>query len=39
MVVNKNGLEVTVDFGDGTCDALVTISYPNGATEEVTLED
>jgi hypothetical protein len=39
MVVNKNGLEVTVDFGDGTCDTIVTISYPNGATEEVTLED
>lgn len=39
MTVNKNGLEVTVDFGDGTCDNIATIIYPNGATEEVTLGD
>ncbi|NNE02645.1 MAG: hypothetical protein HKN52_05705 [Eudoraea sp.] len=39
MDVNKNGLQVTVDFGDGTCDAIVTIIYPNGATEDVTIDD
>ena len=39
MDVNKNGLEVTVDFGDGTCDNIATIIYPNGATEDVTLGD
>lgn len=39
MEVNKNGLQVTVDFGDGTCDAIVTIIYPNGASEDVTLDD
>lgn len=37
MVVSKNGLEVTVDFGDGTCDDKATVIYPNGATEEITL--
>ena len=39
MTVNKNGLEVGVDFGDGSCDDIATIIYPNGATEEVTLGD
>jgi len=37
MVVSKNGLAVTVDFGNGDCDDKATIIYPNGATEEVTL--
>ncbi len=39
MEVSKNGLQVTVDFGDGSCDNIATIIYPNGATEEVTLGD
>jgi len=37
MVVSKNGLAVTVDFGNGDCDDVATIIYPNGATEEITL--
>jgi len=37
MVVAKNGLAVTVDFGNGECDNIATIIYPNGATEEITL--
>ena len=37
MVVEKNGLEITVDFGDGECDDQAIIIYPNGATEEITL--
>lgn len=37
MTVNKNGLAVDVDFGDGTCDNKATLIYPNGATEEITL--
>lgn len=37
MDVSKNGLEIGVDFGDGNCDNLVTLTYPNGATEEVAL--
>lgn len=39
MDVNKNGLEVTVDFGDGSCDDIVTVIYPNGATEDVSIGD
>ena len=37
MVVSKNGLEITVDFGNGDCDDKATLIYPNGATEEITL--
>ena len=37
MVVSKNGLAVTVDFGNGDCDDKATLIYPNGATEEITL--
>lgn len=37
MTVSKNGLAVTVDFGNGDCDDVATIIYPNGATEEITL--
>lgn len=39
MVVGKNGLSVTIDFGDGSCDAIATVLYPNGATEEVNLDE
>lgn len=39
MNVNKNGLQVTVDFGDGTCDNIATIIYPNGASDDVTIGD
>jgi len=27
------GMEVTVDYGTGTCDKLVTITYPGGSKE------
>ncbi|TAI48801.1 hypothetical protein [Flagellimonas allohymeniacidonis] len=37
MDVEKNGLTVNVDFGDGECDDKATLTYPNGATEELTL--
>ncbi len=37
MVVTKNGLAITVDFGDGDCDDQATLIYPNGVTEEITL--
>lgn len=33
MDLTKNGLEIGVDFGDGTCDNNVIITYPNGAKE------
>ena len=37
MVVSKNGLAVTVDFGNGECDDVATLIYPDGATEEISL--
>ena len=37
MTINKNGLAIDVDFGDGTCDDKATVIYPNGATEEISL--
>lgn len=37
MDVNKNGLGIDVDFGDGTCDNQATVIYPNGATEVIDL--
>ncbi|MBT8183966.1 MAG: hypothetical protein KJN76_03930 [Eudoraea sp.] len=39
MDLNKNGLEVSVDFGDGSCDDIVTVLYPNGASEDVSIKD
>ena len=33
MDIEKNGLEIGVDFGDGACDNEVTLAYPNGARE------
>jgi len=37
MDVSKNGLQVSVDFGDGSCDNVVTVIYPNGAMEALEL--
>ncbi len=37
MVVSKNGLAVTIDFGNGECDDVATLIYPNGASEEISL--
>jgi len=39
MNIEKNGLVFTVDFGEGTCDDKATIEYPNGETEEFTLNN
>lgn len=39
MVLNKNGLIVDVDLGNGTCDDLATLTYPDGTKEEITLKD
>lgn len=33
MDLSKNGLSLTADLGDGTCDNLAMITYPNGAQE------
>jgi len=37
--LNKNGLAVTVDFGDGSCDNRATVLYPNGVEEEINLDN
>jgi hypothetical protein len=37
MDVIKNGFGITVDFGDGSCDSLITLIYPSGATREINL--
>jgi len=39
MELSKNGLEVNVDFGDGTCDDIALLIYPDGSTEEISLKD
>jgi len=39
MQLNKNGLKVDVDLGDGTCDDLATVTYPDGTTEEISIKD
>ena len=38
MLLNKNGLEVSVDFGDGGCDDSASVIYPDGTTEDFTLD-
>jgi hypothetical protein len=39
MELNKNGLSVDIDFGDGTCDDIATMTYPDGTEEEIRLRD
>ena len=39
MNVSKNGLSVNVDFGDGTCNDVAILTYPNGVEEEIILRD
>jgi len=37
--VSKNEQKVSLDFGNGECDALVTLNYPDGTTKEISLKD
>lgn len=39
MDVEKNGLEVTVDLGNGECDDKAIVEYPDGTEEEISLKD
>lgn len=39
MQLSKNGLEVDVDFGDGTCDDTALLIYPDGTSQEISLKD
>ncbi|WP_373519364.1 hypothetical protein [Pricia sp.] len=38
MLLSKNGLEVSVDFGDGSCDEVAELAYPNGSKENISLK-
>ncbi len=38
MNLAKNGLKVSVDFGDGSCDAVAELAYPDGSSENITLK-
>ncbi|MCG2459304.1 hypothetical protein K8352_00925 [Flavobacteriaceae bacterium F89] len=38
LEISKNGLNVSVNYGDGTCDDMATLVYPDGTTEEFTLD-
>lgn len=37
--LDKNGLTAVVDFGNGSCDASAILTYPNGTTQPISLED
>ncbi|MEE9363482.1 MAG: hypothetical protein V3U92_12870 [Cellulophaga sp.] len=39
MEITKNDYKVSVDFGDGACDAIATLTKPDGSSEEITLDD
>ncbi len=39
MLLNKNGLEVSVDFGDGSCDDIAELGYPDGTKESISLKE
>ncbi len=38
MNFNKNGLSVTVDFGDGTCDDVAAVTFPDGTVSEIRIK-
>ncbi|WP_299896902.1 hypothetical protein [uncultured Aquimarina sp.] len=37
LVMTKNALSASIDYGDGTCDNKATVTYPDGTTEEIEL--
>lgn len=39
LLLSKNGLSVSVDFGDGVCDDVAMVNYPDGTTEQIALKD
>ncbi len=39
LYIGKNGLAVTIDFGDGNCDDMAEIVYPDDSREDFVLED
>lgn len=39
MTVEKNGLVIGVNLGDGECDDVATLEYPDGTKEDISLKD
>lgn len=39
LEINKNGLVVSIDWGDGECDDTATLIYPNGVKTDFSLRD
>lgn len=37
LEISRNDVKVSLDFGDGSCDAIGFMTYPDGTTEEVFL--
>jgi len=37
LEISRNDLTASLDFGDGSCDALGMLTYPDGTTEEIFL--
>ncbi len=37
LEISRNDLIATLDFGDGSCDAMGTLTYPDGSSEQIFL--
>ncbi|WP_299253207.1 hypothetical protein [uncultured Aquimarina sp.] len=37
LIMTKNALSASINYGDGTCDNKATVTYPDGTTEEIDL--
>jgi len=37
LVMTKNAMSASINYGDGTCDNLAVVTYPDGSTEEIEL--
>jgi len=37
LIMTKNDLNASINYGDGTCDNLATVTYPDGTVEEIEL--
>ncbi|MDY8136199.1 hypothetical protein [Aquimarina sp. 2201CG5-10] len=37
LIMTENGVSASINFGDGTCDNLATVTYPDGTSEEIEL--
>ncbi|WP_378174361.1 hypothetical protein [Aquimarina sp. SS2-1] len=37
LIMTKNALSASINYGDGTCDNKATVTYPDGTTEEIEL--